>query len=257
VKFYANTIDIDLEKEMNIGRTLRTVLLSFAGGASRTPARPLRRFSIWDVKPNIRGIVNMVDREGTHGQVAIKEVTDKNINPHRIVGVTIFFPFIQPITERIDKRESTLGYLCHLGKQVVCYDAVGGKPILYETGESRRQREREETARGFIFQSSDSPDLTVEGQSGRVIEDRFYPLDDSPSEEGGLSICLTARMGNRIARIGYSTTQTFNLKRIIAGQEDFIQPVFDDRSFLRGTNINMAQASLVGLVQRKKGDTSN
>jgi hypothetical protein len=252
-KYYRNYF----EEEMNIGRTLRTVLLSFSGGASRASARPLRRFSIWDVKPDVRGIVNMVDREGTHGQVAIKEVTDKSINPYKVIGVTVFFPFIQPITERIGDEESTLGYLCHMGEQVVCYDAVEGKPILHETEESRRQREREETARGFIFQFSDFPDLTVAGQSGRVIENRFYPLDDSPSEEGGLSICLTARMGNRIARIGYSTTQTFNSERIRTGQEDFIQPVFDYRSFPRGTNINMAQASLVGLVQRKKGDTGN
>lgn len=59
----------------------------------------------------------MVDREGTHGQVAIKEVTDKSINPHKVIGVTVFFPFIQPITERIGDEESTLGYLCHMGNR--------------------------------------------------------------------------------------------------------------------------------------------
>jgi hypothetical protein len=64
-------------------------------------------------------------------------------------------------------------------------------------------------------------------------------------------------MGNRITRIGYSTTRTFNLDSINAGQDNFFQPVFDPPSFLRGVNFDPAEASLVGLVERRKGDTSN
>lgn len=194
---------------------------------------------------------------GLRGELAVKEIIDKNIDPHKVVGVTIFFPFIQPITERIGDEGNPLGYLCNMGGLVVCYDAVGGKPIIHETEESSRQREREAIASGFVFKVLDLPDLTVEGQSGRIIGNRFYPLDDSPSEEGGYSICFSARMGNRIARIGYSTTQTFNLDSINAGQDNFIQPVFDPQSFLRGGNFDPVDASLVGLVERRKGDTSN
>ena len=194
---------------------------------------------------------------GLRGELAVKEIIDKNIDPHEVVGVTIFFPFIQPITERIGDGGNPLGYLCNMGGPVVCYDAVGGKPIIHETEESSRQREREAIASGFVFEALDLPNLTIEGQSGRVIGNRFYPLDALPSEEGHFSICFTAKMGNRITRIGYSTTRTFNLDSINAGQDNFFQPVFDPPSFLRGVNFDPAEASLVGLVERRKGDTSN
>jgi hypothetical protein len=244
-------------KEMQIGRTLKTILVSFAGGALSGPARPVRRFSIWDVQPAVRAILRMGTSDGLCGEVAVKELIDKNMNPNEVVGVTIFFPFIQPITGRAGDEGNPLGYLCNMGGPVVCYDAVGGKPILHETKESSRRREREVIASGFVFEALDLPNLTIEGQSGRVIGNRFYPLDALPSEEGCFSICFTAKMGNRVARIGYSTTHTFNFDLINAGQDNFIQPVFDPQSFLRGGNFDPAQASLVGLVERRKGDTSN
>lgn len=242
---------------MIIGRSLITALISFMGGAPREAVRPVRKFSVWDVNSRDRALFNIEIKSGPNLNIAVREVMDKTADPHQIVGVTIFFPLIHPVIESLGEEDHPLGYLCQTQGHAVCYDAAGGRPVLHETEESFQRRNRESIASGLVFSSPDLPGLTIEGQSGRLIGNRFYPMDASPSEEGTLTFCFTANAGNRTARIGYAATPNFDLVNLITGQADFLQPVFDPQSFIRGGNFDLSRARLVGLVERGKGDTTN